>query len=126
MAKKYDLSSLQKRDVLNETVASLDALRSWGEHYEEVGSLYDAVDFYEKAGAADGLGRVRLRAKEAGNVFLFQRVCRITGYEPGREEWISLADIAKKLGKLTFAAEAYQCAGVQELEGDSAQETEMK
>jgi hypothetical protein len=119
MAKKYDLSSLEKRDLLNETAVSLDALVSWGEHYEEVGSLYDAVDFYEKAGQTDALSRVLLKAREAGNVFLVNRICRITGYEPGKEEWISLAECAKELGKLTFAAEAYRHAGVEDLPLDS-------
>jgi hypothetical protein len=126
MAKKYDLSSLQKRDLLNETAVSLDTLLSWGEHFEEVGSLYDAVDFYEKGGAVDALARMRLKANEDGNVFLFRRICRITGYEPGRDEWISIADYAKKLGKLTFAAEAYRCAGVEDLAGDSVQEIVRK
>jgi tetratricopeptide (TPR) repeat protein len=121
MAKKYDLSSLDKRDLLNETAVSLDTLLSWGEHYEEVGSLYDAVDFYEKAGGADALARLHLKAKEAGNAFLFHRICRITGYEPGRDEWISLAECAKELGKLTFAAEAYHHAGVEDLSGDSVE-----
>jgi len=121
VAKKYDLSSLEKRDLLNETAVSLDTLLSWGEHYEEVGSLYDAVDFYEKAGGADALARLRLKAKDAGNVFLFHRICRITGYEAGRDEWILLADSAKELGKLTFAAEAYRLGGVEESPEDTVQ-----
>ncbi len=58
MAKKYDLGCLEKRDLLNETAVSVETLRSWGEHYEEVGSLYDALDFYEKAGAEEAFARL--------------------------------------------------------------------
>ena len=126
MVKKNDLSSLEKRNLLNETGVSLDTLVSWGEHYEEVGLLYDAVDFYEKAGAVDALARLRLKAKETGNVFLFRRICRNTGYEPVRDEWISIANSAKEHGKLTFASQAYQHAGIEDMAEDSAQDTAEK
>jgi hypothetical protein len=112
MAKKYDLSCLDKRDLLNETAVSVETLLSWGQHYEEVGSLYDAVDFYEKAGAKEALSELLSKAQDAGNVFLFRRLCRILGHEPDRDAWLALAHRAEELGKLTFAAEAYRLGGV--------------
>ena len=112
MAKKYDLSCLDKRDILNEAAVSLETLGSWGQHYEEVGSLYEAVDFYEKGGFRDALARLLATAQDAGNLFLFRRICRILGEEPGREEWLALAKRAEELGKLSFAAEAYRLGGV--------------
>ena len=121
VAKKYDLGCLEKRDLLNETTVSVEALRSWGEHYEEVGSLYEAVDFYEKGGFRDALARVLPKARDAGNSFLFRRICRVLGHEPGREEWLALAKRAEELGKLTFAAEAYRLGGVVDAPGETAQ-----
>jgi hypothetical protein len=119
MAKKYDLSCLEKRDLLNETAVSLETLLSWGEHYEEVGSLYDAVDFYEKAGAREALARLLKKAQDVGNVFLFHRISRIIGHEPDRDEWLALANRAEELGKPAFAAEAYRLGGVADLPGQS-------
>jgi hypothetical protein len=108
MAKKYDLSCLEKRDLLNETAVSLETLISWGQHYEEVGSLYDAVDFYEKAGAREALSYLLARVQDEGNLFLFRRLCRILGHEPDRDVWLALAHRAEEAGKLAFAAEAYR------------------
>lgn len=111
MAKKYDLSCLEKREILNEAITSLDVLLSWGEHYEEVGSLYDAVDFYEKADARDALSRLLTKAQDAGNLFLFRRICRILGHDPLNDEWLLLAKRAEELGKQAFAAEANRLGG---------------
>jgi hypothetical protein len=120
VAKKYDLSCLEKRDLLNEATVSLDTLVSWGEHYEEVGSLYEAVDFYEKGGASDALARLVSKARDAGNLFLFRRIGRLLGHEPSPEEWLALAKRAEQLGKLTFAAEAYRLGGVTDRSGETA------
>lgn len=120
MAKKYDLSCLEKRDLLNEAAVSLESVLSWGQHYEEVGSLYEAVDFYEKAGEREALVRILGKARDVGNLFLFHRICRILGHQPGSEEWLALASRAEQLGKLTFAAEAYRLGGVPHDSGETA------
>jgi hypothetical protein len=111
MAKRYDLGCLEKREILNEAVTAREVLLSWGEHYEEVGSLYDAVDFYEKADAGDALSRLLKKAQDMGNLFLFRRICRILGHDPDRDEWLLLAKRAEELGKLAFAAEAKRLGG---------------
>jgi len=121
MAKKYDLSCLEKREILNEAATSLDALLSWGEHYEEVGSLYDAVDFYEKADARDALCRLLSKAQETGNLFLFRRICRVLGRDPESDEWLGLAKRAEELGKLAFAAEANRLGGKMDAPDQSPQ-----
>ncbi len=119
MAKKYDLSCLEKRDLLNDAAVSIETLLSWGRHYDEVGSLYEAVDFYEKGGDKDALARILTKAREAGNLFLYRRICRILGYEPSPDEWLALAKQAEQLGKLTFADEAYRLGGVAGTSGDT-------
>lgn len=112
MAKKYDLSCLEKRDLLNDEAASAEVLRSWGEHYEETGSWYDAVDFYEKADAEEGLSRLLSKARDEGNAFLFRRIAHLLGIQPGSDEWAAVAKRAEELGKLAFAAEANRLSGV--------------
>jgi hypothetical protein len=119
VAKKYDLSCLEKRDLLNEAAVSVETLLSWGRHYEEVGSLYEAVDFYEKSGAKVDLARILTKAQEAGNLFLYRRIGRILGFDPDPADWLALAKRAEQLGKLTFAAEAYRLGGVADPSGET-------
>jgi len=69
MARTELLGCLEKRDLLNESVVSVDKLLEWGRRYEEAGFVYDAVDFYEKAGAGDELKRLLAAAKEEGTCF---------------------------------------------------------
>lgn len=110
MARKRDLSCLEKRELLNDQGASAELLHSWGEYYEAAGSLYDAVDFYEKAKAGEALAHLLGRAREEGNVFLFRRLTRFLGLAPGGDEWAALAVRAEELGKSAFAAEAQRLA----------------
>ena len=100
-------------------VASGSLSTFFSEHYEEVGSLYEAVDFYERGGFMDALARLLPKAQDAGNGFLFRRICRILGHEPVPEEWLALAKRAEELGKLTFAAEAYRLGGVVDSPGEA-------
>jgi hypothetical protein len=120
MAKKYELSCLEKRDLLNDAAVPLESVLSWGRHYEEAGSLYEAVDFYEKAGAREALERILAKARDAGNLFLFRRICRFLGHQSGAEEWLALANRAEQLGKRAFAAEAYRLGGVPQDSGETA------
>lgn len=116
MGKKRELSCLIKRDLLNQPVASVENLLSWGQQYEEYGLLHDAVEFYEKAQAKEALFRLLEVAQEEGDTFLFKRVNRILKREPPREEWLSLAKQAEQAGKEAFAAEAHLQLGIEEPE----------
>lgn len=114
MAKKPEFSCLIKRDLLNQPVASVENLLSWGQQYEEQGLLHDAVEFYEKAQAKEALLRLLEVAREEGDTFLFKRVNRILKREPTREEWLSLANQAEQSGKEAFAADAHGQLGQEE------------
>lgn len=111
MARKGKMTCLEKRELLNRSVVSLDVLKARGEHYEELNLVHDAVDLYEKAGANDALRKLLNVAVEEGDTFLFRRLCRILKYQPGEEEWLSLARQADALGKQAFAAEASRECG---------------
>ena len=80
MGKKRELSCLIKRDLLNQPVASVENLLSWGQQYEEYGLLHDAVEFYEKAQAKEALFRLLEVAQEEGDTFLFLRL-RVSTYQ---------------------------------------------
>lgn len=114
MAKDDVLSCLAKRDLLNQPAVSLEVLLSWAQRFVDSEMFHDAVDFYEKAGANDDLLKLLELAQNEGDLFLFKRINRFLGREPGQEEWSSLATRAQQLGKETFAAEAFHRAGREE------------
>jgi hypothetical protein len=108
MPRSGDLGCLDKRDLLNQSAVSIDALVMWGRSFEEEDLIYDAIDFYDKANAKDDLKRLLDKAVEEGNVFLFKRLCRVVGKEATSDQWLSLARRAEELGLDAFAAEAYR------------------
>lgn len=114
MGKKDSLGCLEKRDLLNQPAASLETLSYWGRKLEESGSVFDAVDLYEKANEREALDRLLKDALNEGDTFLFRRICRSLKHEPGREEWLVLAKRAEDLGKYAFAAQAYRQGGDEE------------
>jgi tetratricopeptide (TPR) repeat protein len=117
MAKNGKLSCLEKRDLLNQAAVSIETLVRWGEQYEAMGLVHDAVDFFEKAHAREALERLLPIAREEGDLFLFKRLCRFLSREITRDEWLQLAAKAEEQGKIRFAAEAYRSAGDEDMAG---------
>lgn len=113
MARSNLLSCLEKRDMLNQSEIAEDKLSDWGERYEEADMLSDAVDFYEKADAAEPLERLLKVAHEQGDAFLYGRILRALGREGSKEEWAALGEKARDLGKLAYAREAFTKGGVE-------------
>lgn len=113
MPKGSGLNCLDKRDLLNQHAASVETLVRWGSFFEESSLVHDAVDFYEKAGALEPLGRLMDLAVEEGDLFLFKRVCKALGTEPDAGQWRRVGEKARLHGKLLFAAEAFRQAGVE-------------
>jgi hypothetical protein len=111
MAERELLTCLEKRELLNESVVSVDKLLEWGRRYEEAGFIYDAVDFYEKAGAREELARLLEDAKPEGNVFLVNRLCKFLKVELTNQEWLAIGEEAERVGKSTFAAEGFRRGG---------------
>lgn len=108
------LSCLEKRDLLNQPAASVDALVGWGDRSLRAGLIHDALDFYEKAGAPEALSRLLEIAESEGDAFLLRRVCSILGREPTTEQWLAVAEQAERLGKERFACKGYEAGGAQE------------
>lgn len=112
MSRNSLLSCLAKRDLLNQVDAPVSALLNWGKIYEEADLVYDAVDFYEKAGAKEALTALMEKARDEGDFFLFFRACRALGREAAPEEWIAVGKRAEELGKTSLAEQAYRRGGV--------------
>jgi hypothetical protein len=108
------LSCLEKRDLLNQPAASVDALVEWGDRYLDAGFVHDALGFYEKAGALEALPPLLEVAKSEGDAFLLRRVCAVLGREPIHEEWLAVAEKAERLQKQHFACKAYEAAGAED------------
>ena len=107
------LSCLEKRDLLNQPAASVDTLMQWGDRFLEAGFVYDAVNFYEKAGAKEALMRLLELARNDGDAFLLRRLCALLGREPSADEWLAVAEQAERQGKDQFAWKGYLGAGDQ-------------
>ena len=108
------LSCLEKRDLLNQPAASVDTLMQWGDRFLEAGFVYDAVNFYEKAGAKEALMRLLEMSRNDGDVFLLRRLCALLGREPSADEWLAVAEQAERQGKDQFAWKGYLGAGDQD------------
>jgi hypothetical protein len=106
MAGNNDLGCMEKRDLLNRSAISVETLLRWGQHYEDAEMVHDAVSFYEKAGAREPLRRILELARDEGDLFLFNRICRTLQHTPTRDEWLALAAKADELGKVSFAEQA--------------------
>ena len=108
------LNCLEKRDLLNQTDTSLEILLKWGERYQQAGLLYDALDFYAKAGVREAILALLETARTEGDLFLFQRLHGILAQDPPPEQWLALAEQAEQLGKHRFALEGYRRSGVED------------
>lgn len=111
MSKTKSLNCLEKRSLLNRSPVPVEELVAWGRQYQQAGHVYDAVDFYERAGVTDELASLLPLAISDGDVFLFRRLCRLLGKEGTASEWLELARRARELGKDTFAEAAFREAG---------------
>lgn len=114
MARNNLLGCLEKRDLLNRSAVSVDKMLEWGMRYEEAGLINDAVDFYEKAKAAEPLGKLLEKVREEGDAFLYGRVLKALGREASPKEWIAVGEKAAGLGKTLPAREAFRRGGVEE------------
>ena len=110
MAGKKLLNCLKKRNLLNTDKMDKSELVKFGERYMKDGRLSDSIDFYQKAGHAEGLNQLCKLCAAEGDYFLYQRLIKILERSPSTEEWMQLGDNALAQGKHLFARSAYQQA----------------
>jgi hypothetical protein len=97
---------LKKRQLLNDKVLSLDLCREYGRKFLELGWREDALAFFQKAGMADELAKLKDYCLETGDAFLLGRLG-----PQAPEDWRRLGERALDLGKLHFARRAFEVAG---------------
>jgi hypothetical protein len=98
---------LKKRRLLNEPELKPELCREYGENFLAQGWWEDALGFFQKAGDAQGLEKVKNHCLETGDAYLLGRLG--VGQDP--KTWRQLAEQALDLGKLRFARRAYELAG---------------
>lgn len=112
MGKEDALGCLEKRDLLNQPAASVDALKPWADRFFNMGHWSDAIDFYSKINGLDALEKILQVALDEGDLFLYNRVVRVLGIKARREDLVKLAENAEALGKNRFASDALTQGGV--------------
>jgi hypothetical protein len=99
---------LKRREILYGVTTPPEALVEYGMAYEEAGRMDDALQFFEQAKDAKGLGRVKEHALEAGDAFMLKRIAKAMPDLVAPADWERMAKHADELGKVLFAEQARQ------------------
>jgi len=105
------LNFKQKRKLLFGKKSSVENLAQAGQTFLEAGQLYDALDFFLKAGNPEGLKKIRKKAVEEADPVLLKQVLKNLETEPDPGEWKDLGKNALEMGKKLSAEEAFRMAG---------------
>ena len=98
---------LKKRRLLNEKGLRLELCREYAEKFLALGWWEEALEFFQKAGDAQGLEKVKNHCLETGDAYLLARL----NLRQDPKIWRQLAERALDLGKLRFARRGYELAG---------------
>jgi len=97
------LPPMEKRELINAEGVDPEVLRAYGELYLKAGRLAEALDFFLGARDREGLAKIKARAIEAADNFLFSRLERSGLVPVTAEDWQALGQAAERLGKLGVA-----------------------
>ena len=100
---------LERRHLIERELAPDAALRL-AEAYLEKDRIWDAIGFFEKAGARDRLDVLRESAIGAGDYVLVREISRVLRDDLGAERWRAVAAAAAAAGMQRYAAEALRQA----------------
>lgn len=98
---------LKKRRLLNDKELRPELAREYGETFLALGWWQDALEFFQKAGDAPGLEKIKNHCLATGDAFLLGRL----GVRQESHTWRQVAEQALAQGKLRFARRAYELAG---------------
>ena len=98
---------LKKRRLLNDPDLRPEAGKEYGEKFLALGWWQDALEFFQKAGDAPGLEKIKTHCLETGDAFLLSRL----GLPQDPKTWRQVAEKALDQGKFRFARRAYELAG---------------
>jgi predicted Zn-dependent protease len=106
---------LKKRRLLHEKAVRPEVCRQLAEKFFALGWWEDALEFFRKAQAQDGLDKLKAQALASGDAHLLARLG-----EQDPEVWRRLAETASAQGKEYFARKARLAAGEGEPAAPSA------
>ena len=99
---------LKRREILYGVNTPPETLVEYGLAYEEAGRMDDALQFFEQAKDAKGLGRVKDFAFKNGDAFMLKRIAKAMPELVAPADWERMAKRAEELGKALFAEQARQ------------------
>lgn len=115
MAKRFEMpDAIVKRNILASGEMEAEELAEYGSMFLEKDMLTDAYNFFEKAGAREGLQKVKTRAIEEGLAAILFNLARSRHIQLSDEDWRAAGENAMKLEKYTYAAQAFGRIGDEE------------
>jgi hypothetical protein len=103
--KNLDFKTRQKILYLDNPI-NIDLLIEWGNNFLENDSLYDALEFYNRANYQEGILKIKDIAIEEGNYFLYSSVSKILKRN-STNELNTLANNAEKNKRFEDALKVY-------------------
>jgi hypothetical protein len=104
--------SIMKRDLLYGPKGEKADLSAYGDAFFEARRFQDAFLFYERAKNDAKLRELRKTAIADGNLNILGRMNLVKGHEISAEEWAEAAQKAFESGKLRYAAQMFERAGM--------------
>jgi len=111
VAADVPLDCLKKRDLLNDRQAPRAKLLTAAEDHLAAGLIYDAIDFWKRAGEVERLKELAGQAVESGDLFLYLHALKAARVEPEAGALTELARRAEAAGQLLFAKRALELTG---------------
>jgi len=93
---------IKKRDLLHSEKTSPATLSQVGSEFLKLERFSDALDFFEKARDAEGIGQIKKCALERGDAFLLSRLDRFDRNLVSKEEWEVAAGTAESNGRASM------------------------
>ena len=106
--------AIEKRNILASQEVDAEELNEYGRMFLEKDMLTDAFNFFEKSGSREGLEKVKARVIEEGLTAVLFNLARSRHIELSDEDWRAAGENAMKLGKYTYAAQAFDRLGDEE------------
>jgi hypothetical protein len=100
-----------RRNVSENPKTTKEAMAKAGSRLLEADFLAEALDLLQKAGDKELIGRIRLKAVEEGNFFLYKRACQAAGDPLLESELRALAKKASSLGLANYESKALELLG---------------
>ncbi len=106
--------AIARRELLYGENTAPELLKAYGGLYQAADRLLDALEFYHRGGFSEEVDGLQAWAREAGDVFLLQRIEQLTGATLEKSAWEAAARSAQAKGLLSFAMIAFRSAGLEQ------------